>query len=63
MIGEIENIYGVKVEIEPSLLIGVKHSGHVVKDDIEKALTSITWPHHLTFELEGEVVKIVQKVE
>jgi len=63
VIGEIENIYGVKVEIEPSLLIGVKHSGHVVKDDIEKALTSITWPHHLTFELEGEVVKIVQKVE
>lgn len=63
VIREIEVIYGVKVEIEPSLLIGVKHTGHVVKDDIEKALTSITWPHHLTFELEGEVVKIVQKVE
>lgn len=63
VIREIEIIYGVKVEIEPSLLIGVKHSGHVVKDDIEKALTSITWPHHLAFELEGEVVKIVQKVE
>jgi ferric-dicitrate binding protein FerR (iron transport regulator) len=63
VIKEIEIIYGVKVEIEPSLLLGVKHTGHVVKDDIDKALTSITWPHHMTFELEGEVVKIVQKVE
>ncbi len=63
VIREIENAYNVQVEVEPSLLNGVKHSGHVVKDDIEKALTSITWPHHLTFELEGDVVKIVNKVD
>ena len=63
VIREIEKTYNVQVEIEPSLLNGVKHSGHVVKDDIEKALTSITWPHHLTFELEGDVVKILNKVD
>ena len=41
----------------------IQHTGILIQDDMEKALMSITWPHHLLFEMEGDVVKIYKKVD
>lgn len=63
VIAAFEKIYEVTIEVDASLLEGIQHTGVLVKNDIEKALISITWPHHLGFEMEGDVVKIFEKVD
>lgn len=63
VIATLERIYEVKVEVDAALLDGIQHTGVLIQNDLEKALVSITWPHHLTFELEGDEVKIFKKVD
>lgn len=61
VIAEIKNIYKIEVSIEESILKGQKYTGAIVKNDIEKALQSVTWPLHLTYSLEGNLITIEKK--
>lgn len=63
VIATLEKTYKVTVEVDEALIESIQHTGIFIQDDIEKALMSITWPHHLLFEMEGDVVKIYKKVD
>lgn len=58
-----EKTYKVAVEVDEALIDSIQHTGIFIQDDLEKALMSITWPHHLLFEMEGDRVKIYKKVD
>lgn len=60
---QLEKMYNINIETADSLIKGKKHTGILSDNDLEKALVSITWPHHLSFELEGDAVKISEKIE
>ena len=57
---QFEKIYKVKVEIPDEIDKKAFYTGSFVKDDIEKALLSITWPMHLKYSLEGDKVYITK---
>lgn len=61
VITEIENIYKVEVAIDDSILDGQKYTGAIVKNNIEKAMKSVTWPLHLNYSLEGNLITIEKK--
>ncbi|MBK7220207.1 MAG: FecR family protein [Saprospiraceae bacterium] len=63
VIATFEKTYKVTVEVDEALIETIQHTGILIQDDMEKALMSITWPHHLLFEMEGDVVKIYKKVD
>ncbi len=62
VIEEIENIYSIEITIADHILKDQKYTGAIVKNNIEKAMTSLTWPLHLTYSLEGNQVTI-EKME
>ncbi|MBK8701596.1 MAG: FecR domain-containing protein [Saprospiraceae bacterium] len=57
----LELAYGVRIEMDEQLKKSKVYTGYFVKNDIDKALMSITWPLHLKYELEGDKVKIYQE--
>jgi transmembrane sensor len=61
VITEIKNIYKVEVDIDDNILQGQKYTGAIVKNNIEKAMKSVTWPLHLTYSLEGNLITIEKK--
>jgi transmembrane sensor len=62
VIKEIENIYSIEITIAENILKDQKYTGAIVKNNIEKAMTSLTWPLHLSYSLEGNQVTI-EKIE
>ncbi len=58
VIKEVENIYKIDILIHDSILNGQKYTGAIVKNDIEKAMISLTWPLHLTYSMEGDQITV-----
>jgi transmembrane sensor len=58
VLSTVKSIYKVEIKIDDKLLYNQKYTGKIVKNDLNKALKSITWPLHLKYTLEGDEIQI-----
>ncbi len=63
VLSQIEETYKVKINIDKSIAEAQKYTGTIVKNDLAKAMQSVTWPLRLTYNLEGATINIDKQKE